>query len=267
MNAVCEVPPPEQREEIRRSVRPNMLAWTRRTLMGLTQTVLFYLLFGISIAAAVALRRERVSWTEQIFQVGTAVFFWPLYLPILLDRPAQRVRRAKGEYASDPSDHFAESIAQVETELEAALDSLDGWAENVLAREQDRFAELRSAWRMQAERIRQLDQLLAVAKDANNVPGTERELDVGPGKNVRYQQSEQARRENFERLQSVRVRLHDDLLGTLAWVRELVSMIHLAKFTGAPASRADELVSQIATAVEGLSEVTQWKEDNSAAAS
>jgi hypothetical protein len=35
-------------------------------------------------------------------------------------------------------------------------------------------------------------------------------------------------------------------------------MIHLAKFTGAPASRAEELVAQIAATVEGLSEVTQW---------
>ena len=48
-------------------------------------------------------------------------------------------------------------------------------------------------------------------------------------------------------------------MGTLAWVRELVSMIHLAKFTGAPASRAEELVAQIAAAVEGISAVT-WQE-------
>ena len=48
-------------------------------------------------------------------------------------------------------------------------------------------------------------------------------------------------------------------MGTLAWVRELVSMIHLAKFTGAPASRAEELVAQIAAAIEGISAVT-WQE-------
>ena len=36
------------------------------------------------------------------------------------------------------------------------------------------------------------------------------------------------------------------------WIRELVSMIHLARFTGAPPSRAEELVRQIADAVEGL---------------
>jgi len=35
-------------------------------------------------------------------------------------------------------------------------------------------------------------------------------------------------------------------------------MIHLARYGGAPASRAEELVAQIAAAVEGLSEVTEW---------
>ncbi len=54
-------------------------------------------------------------------------------------------------------------------------------------------------------------------------------------------------------------------MGTLAWVRELVSMIHLAKFTGAPASRAEELVAQIAAAVEGLSALT-WQDEMTTAA-
>ena len=49
-------------------------------------------------------------------------------------------------------------------------------------------------------------------------------------------------------------------MGSLAWVRELVSMIHLAKFSGAPAARAEELVAQIAAAVEGLSDLT-WQEE------
>ena len=47
--------------------------------------------------------------------------------------------------------------------------------------------------------------------------------------------------------------MYDELMATLAWVRELVTMIHLAKYTGAPASRAVELVRQIAAAVKGLS--------------
>src|SRR5205823_5065395 len=82
---------------------------------------------------------------------------------------------------------------------------------------------------------------------------------VSPAKN-RLMQSQEACQENIERLRLVRQRTYDDLLSNLAWVRELVSMIHLAKFTGAPASRAEELVAQIAAAVEGLSDLT-WRDE------
>jgi hypothetical protein len=61
-------------------------------------------------------------------------------------------------------------------------------------------------------------------------------------------------------LRELRDQLHRDLMNTLAWVRELATRIHLARYTGAPASRAEELVMQIATSVEGLSEVAGWRE-------
>jgi hypothetical protein len=225
--------------------------------MGLSETILFYLLFGVAVAAAVAIGRDERGQTECIFRVATALFFWPLYVPLLLDRPA---RPQSGpplqKHPDEPPDQLDVAIAQVEAELETALDSLDGWAENVLSREQDRFAELRSAWRVQAERIRELDRLLAVQNTARTPSGDESASEIHSTGALRCRQSEQARRENLDRLHGVRQQLHDDLLGTLAWVRELVSMIHLAKFTGAPASRAEELVSQIATAIQGLSEVT-----------
>jgi hypothetical protein len=229
--------------------------------MKLTETILFYLLLGAGIAAAVALRREGTGAAGRWFRIATAVFFWPLYLPILLERPARPdlIADVAEKRPQNPDDEYAATIARVEAELESALDSLDGRAENVLAREQDRFAELRSAWRWQADRIRQLDRLLATAD--TEPPADDSPTEVQFAGNPRFRQSEQARRENFEQLQAVRQRLHDDLLGTLAWVRALVSMIHLAKFTGAPASRAEELVAQIATAVEGLSQVTQWHEE------
>ena len=85
---------------------------------------------------------------------------------------------------------------------------------------------------------------------------------AGTGASDRYRQSEQTRRANLARLHDVRNQAYEDLMGTLAWVRELVSMIHLAKFTGAPASRAEELVAQIAAAIEGISAVT-WQERGS----
>jgi len=180
------------------------------------------------------------------------------------------------------------AISQVDAELEAALNSLDGWAEDVLARERDRIRELRATWIAQADRIREMDHLLAVlAPTLTSAPtltllsqsetrvearvetrgiGAEPELLMkgsyqdSPAKN-RLLQSQEACQHNINRLRLVRQRTYEDLLSNLAWVRELVSMIHLAKFTGAPASRAEELVAQIAAAVEGLADVT-WREDS-----
>src|SRR5262245_7539656 len=172
----------------------------RHVAMGLTETILFYLLFGVGVAAAVALRRESGGRGETLFRIVTALLFWPLYIPLLLDRPEQKepLRRPRERDSVRPGEPYAAGIAQVEAELEAALDSLDGWAENVLAREHDRFAELRAAWRQQAERIGQLDRLLATAEQAPRDPSAENAPATIIGGSVRYRQSEESRRENFE---------------------------------------------------------------------
>jgi hypothetical protein len=105
-------------------------------------------------------------------------------------------------------------------------------------------------WRPACE----IDRLLAgpdyVDRDATFAP-------PGPQADDRCHRSEQTRRANLARLRQIRRRAYEDLMSTLAWVRELVSMIQLAKFTGAPASRASELVAQIAAAVEGISAITR----------
>lgn len=211
----------------------------------LAPTLVLYFLIGLGVAAAVYLTVPTCRWLS----VLVAWPFWPIYLPILLasSRPAPTERPW-------PNEEVLAAIAQVNAELEAALASLDGWAEDVLAREKGRIHELRVAWSAQAERIREMDHLLSLpeyAEPAAELPGLA---------NERVRQSREARQQNIERLREVRRRAYDDLMGSLAWVRELVSMIHLAKFTGAPAARAEELVAQIAAAVEGLSEVT-WKEE------
>ena len=119
-----------------------------------------------------------------------------------------------------------------------------------MSRERDRILELRSAWNSQADRIREMDHLLADSHVSTQLD------DDRPSDPVH--QSERARRDNFARLHQVRDRAYKDLTTTLARVRELVSLIHLAKFTGAPASRAEQLVIEIAASVEGLSEVAAW---------
>ncbi len=216
--------------------------------MGFSVTMIFYLLIGVGVSTAVFLSDSRGTRGAPVFRVATAVVFWPLYLPILLTGPRPGPTPEPALHSSD-DDAMSQAISQVEAELELALASLDGWVEDVLAHETDRFRELSGAWHNQAERIREMDRLLDRAEPAAS----------GPEASDRCRQSEQSRRANLDRLRQVRDRAYEDLMGTLAWVRELVSMIHLAKFTGAPASRAEELVAQIATAIEGISAVT-WQD-------
>lgn len=222
----------------------------------LSQTLILYLMLGTGVAGAVYLTGGSARPLERWLNVLTAIPFWPFYVPILLARggsPSQ----IPSPSPAPPRDEMAAAISQVDAELEAALASLDGWAENVLAREKIRIQELHGAWSAQAERIREMDRLLALPENA--VPAA---TPPGPVEEdcERLRHSRQARWQNFERLRLVRHRAYEDLMGTLAWVRELVSMIHLAKFTGAPAARAEELVTQIAAAVEVLADLT-WHEE------
>ncbi len=226
------------------------------TLFG--QTLILYLVIGAGVAGAVYLSYRPGPGSSRWFVVATAVVFWPLYLPMLLARRADTGQASRITEA--PHDKLSAAIAQVDAELEAALGCLDGWAEDVLAREKDRIRELRTAWLAQAQRIREMDQLLArpeYAEDVADEPGAEGD--------ARLRSSRHARRQNIDRLRRLRGRAFDDLTRSLAWVRELVSMIHLAKFSGAPAARAEELVAQIAAAVEGLSELT-WQDESPAVA-
>jgi hypothetical protein len=211
------------------------------------QTLILYLAIGAGVAGAVYLGGGDGRW----FRVATAVPFWPLYLPMLLTPKPQT--DGPNDYPPAPDDELAAAIARVNAELDAALGSLDGWAEDVLARERGRIRDLRSAWLAQAQRIREMDRILALPEYADDPSEP-------PAADDRLRNCRQARRQNVERLRRLRRRADDDLSGSLAWVRELVSMIHLAKFSGAPAARAEELVAQIAAAVEGLSELT-WQEE------
>jgi len=229
--------------------------------MSLGQLLMLHLMAGAGagVAGAVYLTARRRTYAALWFQVVSALLFWPMYLPVLLSRQATTTGDPEtGDIPPAAADDLGRIIAQVDSELDHALGSLDGWAEDVLARENGRLLELRSAWTSQAQRIRDMDRLLerpeyALAGEPLALPGA-----IDPGDRLRA--SQEVIRQNIERLRQVRQRTYADLLGTLSWVRELASMIHLAKFTGAPPSRAEELVAQIAAAVEGLSALT-WEDD------
>jgi hypothetical protein len=225
------------------------------------QTLILYLVVGSGVAGAVYLTAGAGSGRGRWFLVATAVLFWPLYLPMLLSS-ARTGRSELSGTTSVPQDELTVAISQVDAELAAALGSLDGWAEEVLIREKVRLRDLSAAWLAQARRIREMDRVLAQPEYAGEDLSELSPVSPTSPTHDRLESCRQARRQNVERLRRLRQRAHDDLMGSLAWVRELVSMIHLAKFSGAPAARAEELVAQIAAAVEGLSELT-WQEEAS----
>ncbi len=225
------------------------------------QTLILYLAVGAGVAGAVYLTQGTGGLPARWFAVATAVLFWPLYLPVLLSSG----RTGTGGAADvPPRDELTAAISRVDAELAAALGSLDGWAEEVLIREKVRLRDLSAAWLAQARRIREMNRVLAQPEYSEEYFPELPPAALAATDGDRLQSCRQARRENVERLRRLRQRAYDDLMGSLAWVRELVSMIHLAKFSGAPAARAEELVAQIAAAVEGLSELT-WQEGRSIA--
>ncbi|MGE0755745.1 MAG: hypothetical protein AB7F89_01045 [Pirellulaceae bacterium] len=245
--------------------------------MNLATTLLFYLVIGAAVSLAALLGDQRPTRFARLISAFGVALFWPLFVPVLLagrsDRGGRRdlspaeEHRAKHAFSPaatvpmhpprEPEDALRREIEEVDRELDAAVASLDGWAGHVLAQEGDRFDALRSAWRSQAAQIRELDALLAhpsfQIRDRESL-GESREV-----VDERCHASRLARRENIERLWAVRNDRLRELLSTLAWVRDLVTQIHLARYTGAPAARAEELVGQIAAAVEGLSEVSNWR--------
>lgn len=241
--------------------------------MSFGVTLCFYLVIGAGIAAALWINESDARRPGHLFRIVTAYVFWPLYVPLLLtfDGTSQEGSDAlPGTTKSlSPPDEMTVAIHQVEAELDTTLNSLNGWAESALATESDRFAELRAAWHQQANRIREMDVLLKEAEAESTKPSVlastldALSVEIRPGNNdeaaaelspaLRLANSERARTENLAKLKLVRQQSHDDLMATLAAVRQLVSMIHLAHYTGAPASRATELVQQIAQVVERLS--------------
>lgn len=212
--------------------------------MDLGITSVFYGLIGLSVSVALWLNEAHTTRAECWFQVSTALFFWPIYLPLLLRRkstePSEPVASASH---AETLDNLVARMDRVERELDLALGSLQGWSENLSSDEQARISEIRLAWRAPVGRLRELDALLA----RSTFVETSRDAAASD----LLVRSEQSRQQNLAQLRDIREQMHHEVLSSLARVRELVTRIHLAKFTRSPPTPADELVEQLAAAVAG----------------
>ena len=140
--------------------------------------------------------------------------------------------------APNSLDELDRAIAQVEEELAGVLPGLEGWGESMRERAEARFRELRANWTAGAGRVREMDQIMART-------GNAQAQGEGLAESERMRGAQEAIRQNLQRLEELRQRTLADLFGMLAQVRELVSLIHLARFSGAPATRAEDLLAQL----------------------
>jgi hypothetical protein len=230
-------------------------------------SLFIYFLIGISVTVAVFVANGTRRTAGPFFMVAFTVPFWPFFIPLLLaGRLPASVNPSSPESPGPCTDELSATIDQVDRELDRALSGLDEWAPEVMARHKNLPHELHQAWTARSERIDEIDRLLGSLDYPAPCVGGERPTNpprvaaITESLAKRLERIHQLRRENIEQLRQIRRYAYEDLMARLAWVRELVSMIHMAKFSGAPASRAGELLSQIAAAAEGLSELAAKEE-------
>ena len=208
-----------------------------------------------TVAVAVFLRGRGSGRIVLGLQMAAACLFWPLFVPVLLAPvEGEEAKREESPRAViEKQDSLAAAIQQVETELDLALDGLDGWAEDVLNSEQHRLEELRLAWKAQADRIRQIDVLLAEPSARLGLVGrrgsrsrqcpTKRKDSAGEHSAAVDATKPDVRRSGWH-------------AGLGAGVSNDDSLSQIQRCTG---TRAEELVAQIAAAVQGLSEASSWR--------
>ncbi len=113
-----------------------------------------------------------------------------------------------------PQTQLATMIDQVEGKLDLALNSIPEWSNGNLASENVRIAELRSTWRDKADRLRELDALLARPSFVADTffvaePAATEELTPPRSPNDSHEQS---RQQNLAQLRSVRNGMYQDLI-------------------------------------------------------
>ncbi|HEX2570478.1 MAG TPA: hypothetical protein VH877_13050 [Polyangia bacterium] len=232
--------------------------------MGIIETALIYGLLGAVVAAALALRSERVHPLHRAGQALVWLLLWPLFAPLLLGggrevggRPAPASATGVGARpglrsgaALDPRLNAAEE------RLLGALGRLGGVTHTLLAPEIERLRALTGALGGLAKRLVEMDALLGSPEfDARQAAATlEDLLRRGHGDDDARVESVKNRLRNIARLQEMHRRTGEQLERALLKMEEMSSQLLLLQFAEGPEVDVVERVREIAASVDGLSE-------------
>ena len=222
--------------------------------MGLTGTAIIYLLLGLVVASATALREARLGAGRVLFLFTVGAVFWPLFAATLLGGPASRApaeERAKGDSAGSAR------IRAAEADMLAALAKVKGGvAGEAMAPEAARVRDVASGLRAMAARVVEIEEALrAPGLDSAAIEAQLADVAArGGAESDPRAQSLRARLRNVERLRALRARTGDDLERSLFKMEEITSQMLLLKFAGRPEAEVAELIDGIADSVEGVTE-------------
>lgn len=220
--------------------------------MSTTGTLLIYGILGLVVAAAMALREERLGALRILFLFTAGVVFWPLFAPSILGGSA-----ATAEAGGVPGDApIGPRIQAGEQQILAALAKVRGVAEGALAPEAARVRDLAASLATMATRLAEIDDTLRAPElDARALEARLAELVAhGRGPEDARVLSMKARLGNVERLRALRARTHDDLERALLKMEEITSRMLLLKFAGRPESEVAALIGEIEGGVDGVAE-------------
>jgi hypothetical protein len=220
--------------------------------MSALGTLVIYIVLGLVVAAATALRDERPAALRLAFLFTAGVLFWPFLAPSLFGGAA--ASPASAPAADGP---LAPRIQAAEDQVLAALAKVKGGvAAGALAPEAARVRHLAGSLRALATRLGEIDATLRAPElDAAKLEERLAALGArGGGEGDARAQSLRARLRNVERLRALRARTHDDLERALFKMEEITSQMLLLKFAGRPDAEVASLIDEIAEGVEGVAE-------------
>ncbi|PYP87206.1 MAG: hypothetical protein DMF61_11245 [Blastocatellia bacterium AA13] len=211
--------------------------------MGLSETVIIYLIIGGGVAMALVIRAN-TSGFHLVYLSAVGLIFWPIMVPTLFERSGSSGSTTTAPVISP----IARRISELEAELKMVMAKTDGWAERVLATETEKITSLVAAMRGQAARVEEMERLL-------------RAIEREPSKNshgsapVVSLDGERSRRKNVELLRRLRDKSESGLWTSITKIEDLISMIYVARFAGASRSEVDRMLAEISATVESISAV------------
>lgn len=213
--------------------------------------LVLYLTLGLGIGAAVAISDRSLAapatpgsrLTARVGTGCTAIVFWPMFLPFLLNRrPETPGRPAPATTSGGP---LVRALRRTQQALDAALRGVAGDEALGLAAVLTRMPDVMRSLETQARSVEGMADVLATPPaDADDA------LDPELAKNLVV-----ARAESERRLRALHDQRRDEVLRAVVRLEELVAMVHLARFAREHAG-AGPLVQQMTATVEALAELS-----------